>query len=210
MEPAYKRLIVLILINLALIFIIVSRTDIGNVSRTSRETSYTTDNNRDKKTNKKTESALRRTLPNGSEPYATWYGYNQGYNPDRLQSTIEVTSSVSQDVVVIVKYNDKYGDVAGHIYIQAGKSGKIYVSPGYTYQVFFYFGDDWDSDKIMNGTVRGGFTRNETTSEDASSHYFAIHEYYDEITWDGGIEYNLNPVRNGNFQTKKCTINDVF
>ena len=178
-------------------------------STTSSSNSSTTARSA-KPTNPNPEPERRRTLTNGSQPYSAWYGYNQKYNSDKPQSTIQVTSSVSQDVIVVVKYNNKDGRVAGHLYIQAGKTGKIYVSPGYRYQVFFYYGDDWDPDKIMKGTVRGGFTRNEYADEDPNSQYFALEETYDGITWDGGVEYNLNRVRNGNFSTKRCSTNDVF
>lgn len=210
MEPVYKRLIGLLAINLVLLLILGARSGNETATNTSRESTYTNESPRGSNTNNKKEPPTRRTLANGSQPYSRWYGYNQRRDYDNPQSTITVTSSVSQDVVVIVKYNNKYGDVAGHIYIQAGKTGEIYVSPGYTYQVFFYYGDDWDSEKVMKGSIKGGFTRNESANEDPKSHYFAIHETYDEITWDGGIEYNLNPVRNGNFHTQKCSTNDVF
>ena len=164
--------------------------------------------------NNKTQSSpvqeTRRTLTNGSQPYSQWYGYNQRYSSEKPQSTIQVTSAVAQDVIVIVKYNNKDGKVAGHLYIQAGRTGKIYVTPGYRYQVFFYYGDDWDENKQMPGGVRGGFTRHEQADKDPNSHYFAIDETYDGITWDGGMEYNLNPTYNGNFNTKKSSVSEVF
>lgn len=207
MEPAHKRLIGLILVNIVLLLLIVGRSSDDTYSTNSNDNKVSSQSQR---TKPKSEPEQRRTLSNGSQPYSTWYGYNQVYDSEKPQSTIQITSSVKQDVVVIVKYNDKYGSVAGHIYIQAGRTGKIYVSPGYSYHVFFYYGDDWDDNKQMKGAVRGGFTRNEYADEDPTSHYFSINETWDGITWDGGIEYNLNPVQNGNFKAKKCSTNDVF
>ncbi len=176
---------------------------VSTTTTSARTTTTTT-------TKPKAEPEQRRTLSNGSQPYAAWYGYNQRYSSNEPQSTIQVTSAVSQDVIVIVKYNNQDGRVAGHLYIQAGRTGKIYVTPGYRYQVFFYYGDDWDENKQMPGGVRGGFTRHEQADKDPNSHYFAINETYDGITWDGGMEYNLNPTYSGNFNTKKSSVSEVF
>ena len=242
MEPRVKRLIALVILNIILLAIFLSKNkdkepaiviapteqntvnsslesetlDHKGQSYGSSNTKATTQASRASQ-NKSESSAktdptpqVRRTLSNGSQPYAAWYGYNQRYTSESPQSTIQVTSAVSQDVIVIVKYDNQDGAVAGHIYIQAGKTGKIYVTPGYWYQVFFYYGDDWDENKQMPGGVRGGFTRNEQADKDPKPQHFSLTETYDGITWDGGVEYNLNPVRNGNFSTKKCSTSEVF
>lgn len=150
------------------------------------------------------------SLQTGAQPYAQYYGYNRAYDPDVPLSCIQVTSSVDQDVIVIVKYNNADGRVAGHVYIKSGQTGAIYVTPGYTYQVFFYYGNGWNPDKEMNGNVKGGFMSNESVSKDPKPQHFSFNQSYDEVTWDGGVEYNLNKVRNGNFRTQSCSKNDVF
>ena len=150
------------------------------------------------------------SLQTGAQPYARYYGYNRVYNPDIPSSCIQVTSSVDQDVIVIVKFDNANGRVAGHVYIKSGQTGAIYVAPGNTYQVFFYYGNGWNPNKQMNGNVKGGFMNNESVSKDPKPQYFSYNQSYDEVTWDGGIEYNLNKVRNGNFRTQTCSKKDVF
>ncbi len=149
-------------------------------------------------------------LKNESQPYAEWYGNNILPEPEGQQSVIEVHASNEEDVVVLVRYDNPYKNIAGHLYIRAGESGKIYVYPGKSYLVYFYSGNNWDSSKKMNGDIRGGFTKNEHTTIDPESHYFAITRNGKETKWDGGITYNLNKVIKGNLRTKGILKEEAF
>ena len=60
------------------------------------------------------------------------------------------------------------GSVAGHRYIKAGNSTKIYLKNGYNYQTFFYYGKGWYPEKQMNDKIKGGFIKGESFSKDGT------------------------------------------
>ena len=51
------------------------------------------------------------SLPNGSQPYREFYGSNKSYAYGR--PSVKVNASNSSDVLVIVRYNNSKGKVAG-------------------------------------------------------------------------------------------------
>lgn len=139
-------------------------------------------------------------------------GYDNPYMDNRLQtgaspyknaklsgdeSTIEVKTSAGDenDVVVIIKHN---GKIVRNAYIQGGDSYQFSVPNG-TYQVFFYGGKGWNPDKKMAGGYTGGFVSNESFSKDNA------------VTLDyQGLNYELIPQRNGNFNTKQSCETEMF
>ena len=97
----------------------------------------------------------------GYQPYSNVYGENLKKGP----CAVTVTASPEMDVVAIVRYDNLDGDVAGHLLIEKGKSGTICLPTG-KFQVFFYSGRDWDSQKEMDCGLSGGFTKDEMFQED--------------------------------------------
>ena len=113
------------------------------------------------------------------------------------ESTIEVKTPAGDenDVVVIIKYN---GKIVRNAYIQGGDSYQFSVPNG-TYQVFFYGGKGWNPDKEMAGGYTGGFVTNESFSKDNA------------VTLDyQGLNYELIPQRNGNFNTEQSSETEIF
>lgn len=113
------------------------------------------------------------------------------------ESTIEVKTSAGDenDVVVIIKHN---GKIVRNAYIQGGDSYQFSVPNG-TYQVFFYGGKGWNPDKKMAGGYTGGFITNESFSKDNA------------VTLDyQGLNYELIPQRNGNFNTDLSSETEMF
>lgn len=140
------------------------------------------------------------SLSNGSQPYSRWYGKNQYYDDYTPHSEIVVKAPYNSDVIAIVRYNNMNGSVAGHRYIKAGNSVKIYLKNGHNYQTFFYYGKGWYPDKPMNGKVRGGFLKNEAFSKDGSPSYLE-----NQI-----LSYELTLQENGNFQTSSSNEGEMF
>lgn len=145
------------------------------------------------------EYYLNNSLSNGSQPYASKYGWN--YSNDYGRAMVRVNASSSSDVVVIVRYNNSNGRVAGHAYIRRGCSYTIYLLPERRYQVFFYYGKGWYPKKEMPGGVKGGFLTNESFDKDGLSRYF---------DWGEGIEYTLTERVGGNFSTSKSSESEIF
>lgn len=139
------------------------------------------------------------SLSNGAQPYAQWYGKNQYYDDYTSHSEIIVKAPYNSDVIAIVRYNNMNGSVAGHRYIKAGNSSKIYLKNG-TYQTFFYYGKGWYPDKPMNGKVRGGFLKGEAFSKDGSPSYLE----------NNILTYELTLQENGNFQTSTSSEGEMF
>ena len=96
-----------------------------------------------------------------SQPYANLYGTNLKHG----SCAVNVTASSEMSVVVIVRYRNIDGEVAGHLFIEKGSSGIICLRPG-TYQIFFYSGRDWDPSKEMDCGLSGGFRKDEIFQED--------------------------------------------
>jgi len=140
------------------------------------------------------------SLANGSQPYSRWYGKNLYMDDYTPHSEIRVKAPYNSDVVVIVRFNNSNGNVAGHKYITAGSTVTIYLRNNYTYQTFFYYGKGWYPDKDMNGQVRGGFIKNEAFSKDGTP-----------ITLENEIiTYELVLQENGNFQTSSSSEGEMF
>ena len=113
------------------------------------------------------------------------------------ESTIKVKTPAGDenDVVVIIKHN---GKIVRNAYIQGGDSYQFSVPNG-TYQVFFYGGKGWNPDKKMAGGYTGGFITNESFSKDNA------------VTLDyQGLNYELIPQRNGNFNTELSSETEMF
>ena len=140
------------------------------------------------------------SLANGAQPYSRWYGKNQYYDDYTPHSEIVVKAPYNSDVIAIVRYNNMNGGVAGHRYIKAGNSSRIYLKNGYNYQTFFYYGRGWYPDKQMNGNVRGGFLKGEAFSKDGSPSYLE-----NQI-----LTYELTLQENGNFQTSTSSEGEMF
>ena len=141
----------------------------------------------------------------GSTPWENCFGKNAKcklYVEDGYYvgcSNIEINSSSNSDVVVIVKRNQK---ILKHAYISANSIHTIEVPDG-TYQVFFYYGKNWDKYKKMNSnecnSVLGGFKSDEYVGKD------------DPISLKGQImTYTLKSVRYGNFSQKSSSLNEAL
>lgn len=145
------------------------------------------------------EKCWNNSLSNGSQPYAKYYGRNCSYNG--LRPAVTVNASAYSDVVVIVRYNNSNGAVAGHVYVRKNCSSTIYLPENRYYQVFFYYGSGWYPKKDMTGGVKGGFLHNESFSKDGSPIYL---RYGDMLT------YTLTQQIGGNFSTSGSNKNEVF
>ena len=141
----------------------------------------------------------------GSTPWENCFGKNAKcklYVEDGYYvgcSNIEVNSSPNSDVVVIVKSNQK---IIKHAFILANSSHTIEVADG-TYQVFFYYGKNWDKYKKMNSgecnSLLGGFKYDEYVGKD------------DPILLKGEIvQYTLKTVNNGNFKQKTSSLDEAL
>lgn len=137
------------------------------------------------------------SLSNGSQPYASYYGYNRSCDYYGC-SAIKVKAPYSSDVVVIIKRDNAYGNVVRHGYIREGCTMTFELPDG-RYQAFFYYGKGWYPNKRMSGGVRGGFLRDEIFSKD-SPQYLS----------NQVLTYELILQRNGNFSTKPSSESEVF
>ena len=135
---------------------------------------------------------------NGATPWENCYGKNASCEYVGC-SDIRVNTSSNSSIVAIVK---KYGKVVKHAYISAGSSYTFQVPDG-TYQVFFYYGSEWDRNKSMNSkdcyTLRGGFTSKESVSKT------------ERITLKGQImTYTLTYTTSGNFSPKSSSLEEAL
>lgn len=138
------------------------------------------------------------SLNQGSMPYASCYGSNNGCGGYGC-SQISVLSG-SSDVLVTIKNSS--GNVCRHGYIKAGRSFKFNVPNG-GYQVFFYSGTGWNPNKVMAttscGTLRGGFMSGESFTKD------------NYIDLDNQImSYELILQQNGNLSTQPSSKSEAF
>ena len=127
-------------------------------------------------------------LSNGSQPYARYYGYNRRYTEYDDRSAYEIHASSSSDVIAIVKRNNQYGSVVGHVYVRKGNYATIQVPPDAMYQVFFYSGYGWDPEK-KHGKVYGGFVSKEVVQH-TEPEYLAnlkIHQFYLQESSSGNL-----------------------
>jgi len=142
--------------------------------------------------------AVAQQLTTGSTPYSYFYGGNPSCD-DYGCSQIIVRTPSSSDVLVTIKKN---GKVVRHAYIRA-KSSFTFQIPDGTYQPFFYYGKQWDSNKAMkstsSGILRGGFTTNEVFGKD------------DPVTLSNqSLTYELILQKNGNFSTRPSNAQDAL
>ena len=140
------------------------------------------------------------SLSNGSQPYARWYGNNLSFDEFAPHSEIKVKAPYNSDVVVIVRYNNMNGAVAGHKYIRAGQTVSIELRNNNYYQTFFYYGRGWYPDKQMKGNIVGGFLKNESFSKDGYPSYLS----------NNILSYELTLQENGNFQTSSSSEGEMF
>jgi len=134
----------------------------------------------------------------GATPWENCYGKNASCEYVGC-SDIRVNTSSNSSIVAIVK---KYGKVVKHAYISAGSSYTFQVPDG-TYQVFFYYGSEWDRNKSMNSkdcyTLRGGFKSKESVSKT------------ELITLKGQImTYTLTYSTSGNFSPKSSSLEEAL
>jgi len=141
----------------------------------------------------------------GATPWENCFGKNaecELYVKDGYYvgcSSIKVNTSASSPVVVIVK---RYGKVLKHVYISANSSHSIDIPDG-TYQVFFYYGKQWDRYKKINSdecySITGGFSSDEYVGKD------------DPITLESQImTYTLTQVTYGNFNQKSSSLSEAL
>lgn len=114
-------------------------------------------------------------------------------------SDIKINTSSSSAIVAIVKKN---GNVVKHAYIAPSSNYTFELLDG-IYQVFFYYGSVWDSNKVMKSSncssIRGGFKTQESVSKG------------DPITLKGNImEYTLTRSTLGNFSPKSSNLDEAL
>jgi len=116
----------------------------------------------------------------------------------------EVTfeNSNSSDVVVCLE-NVYSGTTIRNEYIRRGSSFKMTQIPNGTYIVKVFYGNNWDSNRILaGGKIRGGFTKNVSfTTSDHPSDYLLMNQK----RTPQGITYSqwsvtLYTVSNGNME----------
>tara|TARA_B100000900_G_scaffold377005_1_gene360088 strand:- start:1724 stop:2200 length:477 start_codon:yes stop_codon:yes gene_type:complete len=134
----------------------------------------------------------------GATPWADCYGKNIGCDYYGC-SNITVITSPSEPVVAIVKKNDR---IIKHAYISKNSSYTFELKNG-TYQVFFYYGENWVSNLYMPSDdcnlLTGGWSLNASVSKD------------DPITLKNqAMEYTLTLRSSGNFTPDKSSLKEVF
>lgn len=143
------------------------------------------------------EQYINNSLSTGEAPYVDVYGNNY-VCPKSQCSGIEVTAPKESDVIVIIKRNNKDGNVIQHGYISAGENFRFDIPNG-TYQVFFYYGRGWSPNKDMGNGVVGGFISDEVFAKDEP-----------QDIYDGILSYVLQLSRDGNFQTRHSNSSEIF
>ena len=136
----------------------------------------------------------------GSQLYSDCFGLN-AYCSGTGCSQVKVKGPVDSDVLVTIKSKDFNDIVFSHAYIRSNKTYTFDLDNG-TYQVFFYYGKDWDYRKIIEGTfcdLKGGFSSSEVFGKDSPQYL------YNNI-----LTYELILQRNGNFITKSSNPKEVF
>ena len=141
------------------------------------------------------------SLHNGSQPYEIFYGKNHRYSSDEPHAEVRVKAAYDSDVIVIIRYNNQNGRVAGHTYVRAGQTATIQLPGGHRYQTFFYYGRGWYPDKPMKNGVKGGFLEDEVYSKDGSTALLQDNEI---------LSFKLTPVLDGNFSTSQSNESEIF
>ena len=140
---------------------------------------------------------VNNSLSTGATPYKDVYGKNYRC-PYNQCSGIRVTAPSESDIVVIIKRENQNGKVVAHGYIKAGGSFLFDIPDG-TCQTFFYYGEGWNPNKEMGNGVKGGFIENEIFSKDNPQEIYS-----------GILTYVLQLQRDGNFQTRSSSRDEVF
>lgn len=141
------------------------------------------------------------SLNNGSQPYESFYGKNHHYSSNEPHAEVRVKAAYDSDVIVIIRYDNQNGRVAGHTYVRAGQTATIQLPGGHHYQTFFYYGRGWYPDKPMKNGVKGGFLEDEAYSKDGSTTLLQDNEI---------LTFELTPVQNGNFSTSQSNESEIF
>lgn len=141
------------------------------------------------------------SLYNGSQPYESFYGKNHHYSSNEPHAEVRVKAAYDSDVIVIIRYDNQNGRVAGHTYVRAGQTATIQLPGGHHYQTFFYYGRGWYPDKPMKNGVKGGFLEDEAYSKDGSTTLLQDNEI---------LTFELTPVQNGNFSTSQSNESEIF
>jgi len=142
--------------------------------------------------------------PNGSQPWAQFYGSNFAKD-DRLNVVI-IKASYDYNAVIIAK-DIQSNKVRGHIYVQKNKTAQFYLPNG-QYEMTFYYGNGWYPQlKIHYGSsvLKGGFIENDYMVADKEILNFQYHSDYTE-----SITYTLKPMVNGNVKTKHIQYTKEF
>ena len=140
------------------------------------------------------------SLYNGSQPYESFYGKNHRYSSDEPHAEVRVKAAYDSDVIVIIRYNNQNGRVAGHTYVRAGQTATIQLPGGHRYQSFFYYGRGWYPDKPMKNGVKGGFLEDEAYSKDGSTTLLQDNEI---------LSFELTPVLDPQFRMKVDAVRKV-
>ena len=141
------------------------------------------------------------SLYNGSQPYESFYGKNHHYSSNEPHAEVRVKAAYDSDVIVIIRYDNQNGRVAGHTYVRAGQTATIQLPGGHRYQTFFYYGRGWYPDKPMKNGVKGGFLEDEVYSKDGSTALLQDNEI---------LSFKLTPVLDGNFSTSQSNESEIF
>ena len=150
------------------------------------------------------------SLQDGASPYNSFFG--PGVYHEHSYNEIEFKNTQSSDVVVcLVDYYS--GKTIRNEYINKGNTFKMTKLPNGTYMVKVFYGNDWNSNKVMaDGMLRGGFNSNESFSiSDRSTDLLKLHQYETSTRINYSIiEVTLYAVYNGNMDQRKISEDDFF
>lgn len=124
-------------------------------------------------------------LDNGSSPFYCIYG---GLYDD-TNNTLRIINNSQNDVVVFLVELKNHEVLRNH-YIQSNTSFTFKKIPNSTCYIKFYYGNDWNPNRLLNGVKTGGFEKNEqfiiSNNEDdilTFNEYFeGNYTYYSEYT----------------------------
>ena len=140
------------------------------------------------------------SLSDGDSPYDSYFG--RGVYDKKSYNEVTFENSNSSDVVVCLE-NVYSGTTIRNEYIRRGSSFKMTQIPNGTYIVKVFYGNNWDSNRILaGGKIRGGFTKNVSfTTSDHPSDYLLMNQK----RTPQGITYSqwsvtLYTVSNGNME----------
>lgn len=151
------------------------------------------------KKNTKRELVFKRPLQ-GSQPYSDCFGPN-AYCYGAGCSQIKVKGPIDSDVLVTIKSKEFNYIVFSHAYIRSNETYTFDLDNG-TYQIFFYYGKDWDLKKNIKGTycdLKGGFSSSEVFGKD-----------FPQYLKNNILTYELILQKNGNFNTKQSNSREAF